>query len=294
LHFLEVATTQLRKVQGAINLHVRSIVVDLKRQAEQRLRYYHYLLARAFEYRLLQPYPDSLVLPELHTHELVEAANKNADELSATQVRALMAPYHDQLSRITNLIIDEYFQRPRERQIPKLGETGRRVTLTSEECARLARGDKIEINLATRSEFAGLDEADRRLVGIEVLQLDGSGQGGAINIVVRHSGISAITWGGKTYGFRHLGYDGQAYLYWKSIVNVQSGEIKHEITHDRISDAATSLLLSQLRIPNDKFVLFADPGLDASLVIYGLPAGTVQRINKLVFAVDYAYRPLSS
>ena len=222
------------------------------------------------------------MLLDLATDELEKAAEANADELSQKQVDALMVPYQIQLSRITNLIIDYFAQHPFEREI------SRHVRLAPEECARLDRGEDLEINLATRSELSQPDEANRRIVGIEVFQLEASGDGAAaMDIRARHSGLSAITGDAKTYGFRHLGYDGQPFLYWKSTKDFLAGTI----TPDQQSDATASLLISQLQIPNAKFVLFSSPGLDANLVISGSNSGG-RKITDLVFSVKYSYTPI--
>jgi hypothetical protein len=108
-----------------------------------------------------------------------------------------------------------------------------------------------------------------------------------MDIGVRHSGLSAISLDGKTYGFRHLGYDGRPFLYWTSTIDFLSGKINP----DKPADATNSLLLSQMRIPTLNTNFFASPDLDATLVVTR-PTPTDRRITELVLSVEYSYTPI--
>jgi hypothetical protein len=279
---IEALVKPLRDAKLAIDTPVLAAVADLRRDAERRLRYYLYLIALAYEYRLLQPYRSPLNV-NLDVKQLQNAADANQTELTTDQARDLMVPYEKVLSQITEEIINAYDlqQKPIEQQLT------RSIRLSDNECTRLGKGERVEINLALRPEFAGLTQENLRLVGVALESMNGiEAKPASVDVLMRHEGVSLIKAGTTIHGFRHLGYDGQAFLNWRS-----NYDFKTDVIHNSTpSEAAESLLLSRLNTPSDKFVLFASPGLDAGLVLSLEPSSVRLQLSEVVFSVHYTYQ----
>ena len=193
-----------------------------------------------------------------------------------------MAPFNDQLSSLAADIVAAYTQKPAESSVPT------QVRLTDSERAQLGNGSKIYINLSDRPEFKGYSQENLRIENISLKSFPipvPAPPTPDIHIIVRHLGVSLLTIGGDTYGFRHLGYNGDSMITWTSIVDVKTGEISNAIP----SPGAVSMLLSQLRTPSDKFMLFGSPGLNATLEISVEPKGLKMQLTDVTLTVEYSF-----
>jgi len=87
------------------DLRAMQYVDDMDRRAKERLLKYHYYMAKAYEYRLLQSYPGVLNLPAI-MDRLIAIAGQNPDKstLSDQDFNNLKALYEEQLSTVTSNI----------------------------------------------------------------------------------------------------------------------------------------------------------------------------------------------
>lgn len=277
---IEASVKPLRDANLAIDTTVLAAVADLSRDAERRLRKYLYLIALAYEYRLLEPYRSPLTV-KYKVQELQTAADANETEPTPGQVRALLAPYEEVLSQVTQDIIDRY-------NVQQESQLERPITLNKDECARLGKGEKVEINLAQRGGFDGLSEENLRLVNLQLLALTAKGEKPEIlDLVMRHEGVSLIKLGDTTHGFRHRGYDGEPLLTWTAVKDFKTGHIKNST----LSAAENSILQSVMKMPPKDVVLFMSPGLDAGVVLSLEPKGVHLHLTEVRLNVIYSYLP---
>lgn len=279
---LDASANALRNTQLAIDTRVLSAISQLGLEATRRLQYYLYLIALAFEYRMLKPYMSSLTI-QYDVKQLQAAASANLPSLGGQQVTTLMAPYSDQLSALAEDIVSSYAG-----QALKEASSSTPVRLTGDERSQLGSGRKIQINLSSRPEFTGFSQENMRIqrVSLSLLPIPNPAPSTPeIHVVVRHLGVSLLTAGGVTYGFRHVGYDGTSMITWVSAVAVATGAITRPAT----SSGAVSLLLSQLKNPSNNLVMFALPALDADLEISIEPRNLTVQLSDFVLTVDYTY-----
>jgi hypothetical protein len=112
-------SSELRSVLPGFDNEIRGRIADMRRSAVQRLNYYHYLLAKAYEYQLLKPYNESLLLQPVY--DRMEALAKT-DQLALTQsdVKTLMEPYYSQLKSMAQKILAEFESQPLEAKRPNI------------------------------------------------------------------------------------------------------------------------------------------------------------------------------
>lgn len=281
---LDASASALRDTELAIDTRVLASISQLGLEANRRLQYYLYLVALAFEYRLLKPYNNPLTV-QYDVTKLNDALSKNLTSISAPQVaETIMAPFNNQLSSLAADIVAAYTKE----QKPAESSVSTQVRLTDNERAQLGNGSKVHINLSDRPEFKGYSQENLRIQNITLKSFPipvPVPPTPDIHIIVRHLGVSLLTIGGDTYGFRHLGYNGDSMITWVSVVDVRTGEISNAIP----SPGTVSLLLSQLRTPSDKFVLFASPGLNATLEISVEPKDLKMQLSDFTLTVEYSF-----
>ncbi len=271
----------LRDANLAANTSVLPIVGNMRREAEQRLRYYLYLMALAYEYRLLKPYTKSLVI-NLDEKQLENAFAANENELTADQANALMLPYTNVLSQIAEDIITAYD----EQQMSIEQQQVRLIRLNVDELKRLGGGQKIEINISKRPEFENLSQENLRLVSLSLESMTiGSNPSNitTLDILMRHSGVSLIKSGVKTYGFRHMGYDGQPFLTWSSTI-----DLKTKIINTATPSLAAKSLLQSL-VSGVNLELFAAPALDATIIGSIEQGSTGIQFTDITLTVSYTF-----
>ena len=176
------------EVAVVVDQRAKIYLKEMERRARNRLLKYHYYLAKAYEYRLLEPYPEQLNLGPLFDR-FVTIASGNG-RLTSTDFQALRPFLTDQLSTIADDILERYLD---SRGGGELG-TSFTFDLTAEEIQRLNTAGKITINLYERGLFLPSEE-DIRIVnlGVESLtpQNPQSGCGVSyIKVYLEHSGIS--------------------------------------------------------------------------------------------------------
>ena len=104
---------ELRNILPGFDSDIKGRIADMKRDAVHRLGYYHYLLAKAYGYRLLELYDEPLLLQPIYEQmELI--AKTDRLELTKSDINTLMEPYYGQLKSMTEKVLAKLESQPLE------------------------------------------------------------------------------------------------------------------------------------------------------------------------------------
>lgn len=175
---------------------------DLEHRALDRLVKYHYYMAKAYEYRLLQPYTQTLNLEGL-LQKFQEIADLNSDqEMTPAQFESLMSVYEESLSTVAETIFDHYNSNRPDLSVPI------RFNLLPGEIDTLNAGGTVTINLHNDGFFQPSEE-NVRIVDLGVYSIETEPESGAygrtayVDLDIEHSGISNLKLDGAIHRFRH-------------------------------------------------------------------------------------------
>jgi hypothetical protein len=292
VHENVLAIAQLdRDLSGALDaLDHRSVlyVTDMARRTTDRLLSYQYLMAKAYQYRLLRPYTGSLRLGRIleRIRELIDFQDSQP-VLSPDQFDSLKAIYLEEMSRIAEEIHQDVNVNAPEHSEPKS------FRLTAEEVAALNEQGSLELDLAKKGLF-GANLEDLRIASIETQDLTVNvigtiGTHATLRIKMEHSGISRIVRGGQTYLFTHYRTERVNPITWTTVYDALSGKW----TESRISAATESLLRFLLDLPSgEDVILYSPPAALAKLVLskeVTADNGVDIDVTGLTLRVEYDY-----
>ncbi len=255
------------EVAVVVDQRAKLYLKEMDSRARKRPLKYHYYMSKAYEYRLLEPYPGQLNLQPLFDR-FVTIGSGNG-RLTSSDFLTLRPLLTDQLSTIADNILERYLD---SRGGGELG-TSFTFDLTAEEIQKLNTAGKITVNLYERGLFLPSEE-DIRIVnlGVESLtpQNPQSGCGVSyIKIYLEHSGISRLMKNGKTYLFRHYRRDSSEdpsinKSVWGSTFDHNNGNLIDPI---QPSAASESLLRSVLGIESQNLMIYSRPSAWSDLVV---------------------------
>lgn len=269
-----------------------SYVQDMKQRSQENLLKYHYLMAKAFEYRLLENYGQRLDLNGIYSRmqELLEAGNGGI--LSADSYHSLQGLYDDQISSVVSRIINEYEFDRKESTIS--------FRLDSTQLAVFNSTGKIIINpVAAGFIFDGYE--DVRLTDFAVTRAqydveDNAYTHLASKIEIKHSGISTLIKDGTPFQFKNISINNPQPHRWTSIVDA----VGENITDEKPSPLDESLLNAILALgghDGGNILFFSSPAANADIFISRVDLnGDGQRLDfeELVFTLKYDYVPQST
>ncbi len=246
-----------------LDLPTLLFVADMDQRTRDRLLYFQYLMAKAFQFRTLKPYTGNLKLTNLldRVTALVESQN-STPLLSPDQFEALKAVYLSELDDIAAGILTDLNVNVPARSAPVS------FRLTADEIAALNEKGSIEIDLSRKGLF-GANEEDLRIVDLVSQDLDVAVHGtlgttATLRLTFAHSGTSRIVRGGRPFVFTHYRTERVNPITWSTIYDGLSGH--HTESH--ISAAAESLLKTLLGpSASPDIVLYSRPGARATLVL---------------------------
>jgi hypothetical protein len=255
----------------------------MEQRARNRLLKYHYYMAKAYEYRLVDGYPGELVLLGIY-NKFQEFVTDNPDQLlSPEQFGALKAIYEEQLSSITEAIYEQFINNPPGSQ------SVTEYVFYPEEVAMLNNlnsGESVYINLFESDKgIFTLGEEDLRInnitINVEYHTEGGSpAPAGNFELYLYHSGESKIHKDGQVYAFRHYNEKTTNPLKWgmKMFASGTTQEINP-------SYASQSLLLSLIGSHNptpNQIMLFSRPSAWADIELKKL----INTTNNTKFIID--------
>ncbi|MCP4105964.1 MAG: hypothetical protein GY749_10570 [Desulfobacteraceae bacterium] len=238
---------------AAIDQRAVMYLREMERRAKHRLLKYHYYMKKAYEYRLLEPYPGELNL-ELLFEKFKTLAGAGGGELTPDEFDALKALYEEQLSTVTDIILEKYISNPPELSAPV------RFELTQDKLDKLNAGETTVINLVDMGLFQPFEE-NIRIVEFKVYDIEAELKTRSyayLDLYMEHSGISKLSRKGENYLFRHYNRNTENPIVWGARY-----DYKYNIIDPIEPSLASESLLRHL---------LGDRGTTDNLIIYSRPA----------------------
>jgi hypothetical protein len=240
-----------------------SYLGDMERRAYDRLLKYHYYMAKAYEYRLLQPYTAPLNLEGLIT-EFQKIADLNTNQsITVDQFDTLKSVFKTTLAQVAETIFDQYNSSPPDLSAPI------RFSLTSNEIARLNNNETITLNLMNEGWFFP-DEENVRIYDLQIFSIETEPLGGSygnpayVDVNMEHSGISNLKSDGAVHQFRHYNRQTQNPILWGGRYDPVNDQID-PIRPSAASDSLLRSLLSGAAVAD--MLLYSRPSAWADLTI---------------------------
>ena len=206
---------------------VLQAIRSIREKARERLVLYQYYLAKAYEYRILEPYPGDFrknrLFEKLASDFEAAPVGRQDDgppELSVDgeDFNTLRTIYLDELRTVVSAIITGLNEdRPEPLEIVQT------LRLTGDELARLNDSSEVAINLADRGLISDND-VNTRIVDIEVLAAqsafvaepaaEGRRPVSNLQITAAPAGESILRWGNSEYAFDYRRRRGVAPVRW--------------------------------------------------------------------------------
>lgn len=239
---------------------------EMDRRARERLLKYHYYMAKAYEYRLLQPYPGELNLTLLFDRMAAIAGAAANQNLTAADFNSLKAIYEEQLSSIASGILADYNNNRPELSAPI------RFNLSASQLAQLNAGQSLTLNLHKMGLFPPSEE-NVRIVNWRIYNTNvqahvvggGIGAFAFMDLYMEHSGLSTLASGGEFYLFRHYNNNTQQPFVW----GARYDALNHLVDPIEPSTASESLIRSLLGPAgtSENLLLFSRPSAWADIVL---------------------------
>jgi hypothetical protein len=250
-----------------VDQRVAIYLKEMDRRARERLLKYHYYVAKAYEYRLLRPYPGELNLTRLFDSMAAIAGTSSDGNLTAENFNSLKTVYEEELSTITSSIFQDYNSNRPELSAPV------RFDLGPDELVRLNSGQSLTINMHSLGLFPQTEE-NLRIVKWRVANIQTHRTGTAfgrfafMDLYMQHSGLSTLSRNGEFYLFRHYNNNTEQPIVW----GARYDAIDNTVAPIEPSAASESLLRSLLGIASipqtsENLLLYSRPSAWADVVL---------------------------
>ena len=278
------------------DLRAMQYLDEMERRAKERLLKYHYYMAKAYEYRLLQPYTAELNLSTIMSRfVMIAEANPGKPILDVQDFQNLKAVYEEQLSTVTANILEEYNNNRPELSIPV------RFSLTKGDLDALNSNTDIILNIFERGMIPPYEE-NVRIVNIKIhevkVHLEGNQSSFSyFDLLMEHSGRSMLRKDGEIYWFDHINNQNQNPVIWGIRYDAKS-EIINAKEPSFASQSLLYSLLEKLGQTND-IMIYSRPGAWADICISKndvTSGNTKMVIDELTFELQYDFvqRPINN
>lgn len=279
---IDALNGDLPRLYGVLDARAISYVKEMERRARERLLKYHYFLAKAYEYRLLEAYTGELKLTEVVDRVAALVAAGMGHDLDSTEFNNLKAVFEERLSSIAVNIVDRFIANGPERA------NRLTVRIPTNELVRLAPGQPLSVSMKRLAQFLPSRE-NLRIVNLRVARVVPRFAAGEFmfGLHIKHSGVSRLYADGQEYEFFHYSQNTRTLIDWSGIFEPGFG-----FTHDQPSDATSSLLYSLLpEGKRDKILLFARPAVwsDFDIELETLPGDDGLRLDALDLELTYDF-----
>ncbi|MBN1501356.1 MAG: hypothetical protein JW982_14445 [Spirochaetes bacterium] len=260
-------------------------IEEMDRKAREKLLLYHYYMAKAYEYRLIEAYPENLDVNSLY-ERLLAILNTTDDQIQPAEYDQLKTIYKDQIiSPLVNTIYNRLLTGEKTVERPVSFFLGQK------DINRLNNGKSITLNLKDLGIFRNNQENIRiksiRLSEIETTNIGNLGSFADMEMIFKHSGESYIQRNGNQYLFRHFNNLTRNSIQWKTIFDPFNEELFDEhLGYD------TNSLIHSIIGKNDDLMLFAMPSAWSDITIsknVNSSNNVDIRITKARIEVDYCY-----
>ncbi|MBM3882655.1 MAG: hypothetical protein FJ387_23520 [Verrucomicrobia bacterium] len=283
---------------GALDDRALMYLREIGRRARERLLLYHYYVKKAYEYRLLKPYPGRLDLQKMFDRfrAIAEQSAGTYRPLTAAEFRDLRGLYDDALGELVKEVVVEY-----NRNAPSLSAP-RRLPLTPDELERLNRGESVSLNLRTVGG-TGLfpsSEENLRIANVRVLHLAveptaNPQDGEEVSLYVEHGGISTLqTSTGnrpRQYHFLHYTHGTEIPVQWGARFFPKRGDLI-PITRSLSADSLLGALLQKSGTDPRQAGYFTYLGGLAELHLtreQTAAAGVHLRLKEVLLEIEYEF-----
>ncbi|NLW83957.1 MAG: hypothetical protein GXY41_06085 [Phycisphaerae bacterium] len=269
-------------------------IKDMERRALERLRKYHYYLAKSYEYRMLEPSPLNLNIQRMF--DAMQAIGSSNGTLGTEDFAALKTVYEEELWALTDIIYQDYQNHGNDDFGSGEMSTSVVTELLPEQIADLNAGKTVTLNLKSTLGFQ-YNEENIRITNIEVQEMNlaaAYSPSEYFDFRIEHAGVSRLQKKGQIYRFIHYTDIGRELnpLHWSRRYFGDGVSEPHSP-----SDASISLLYSLLsseRTSTDvsNIMLYARPGAWADITLKKIPRDgtTVQMMIETVrLRVYYDY-----
>ncbi|MEM9847631.1 MAG: T9SS type A sorting domain-containing protein [Bacteroidota bacterium] len=287
---------QLFNANSKRDLRAMLYVKDMEARTKERLMKYHYYMAKAYEYRLLEPYEAALNLPDLFDRFKEIMATDTDTELTATEFEQLGAIYDEVIAVVTEEILDKYNQDAPELQVPI------RYDLTAEDLAMLNDGKAVHLNMIQRSLFPAQEE-NIRIVDFEITNIEMHFEGGTpgnlayFDLTLEHSGISRLKKGGEVYLFNHYNNENRNPIIWSARYDARNNTIDPKKPSPSNESLLRSLLIGLNRFNDENLVMYSRPAAWADIIINKTDVtdnGVKMVIDRVQCKITYDFQQISS
>ncbi|HUT24080.1 MAG TPA: DUF4214 domain-containing protein, partial [Sumerlaeia bacterium] len=236
---------------------------EIERRARERLLKYHYYMAKAYEYRLLKPYPGQLDLGPIVDKIVAMTDATTTAPIRGDQFAALKALYREQIALVAETIFDEYNSNRPELSVPV------RFNLTQEELSQLNAGRPVKLNLMDIGVFLPSEENIRivefNVVDVSAVPEADPGRWAFLDVYMEHSGVSNIMRNGEVYRFRHYNALTENPIVWGARWDWYDPEWAVSIGPSAASDSLLRSLLSGDAVSD--IMLYSRPGGWADIIL---------------------------
>ena len=276
---LDALRVDLSKGDSKRDLRVKQYLDAMDRSARERLLKYHYIVAKAYEYRMLDSYLGQLDLDKM----IDDFKEVPVEKLNKEKFDSFKTTYKEQVSKVREAIVN-------------YGRTENNVSttikLTAEDLKALNEGEDVILNIFERGRFDPNRE-NIRIINFTVepdFDVDFEANPGAeFDLVMEHSGISKFRNKGETYYFNYTNSRNQQNpIYWGHTYTKKDAKSGTFETFTP-SAADISLLFSLLEINNPKVMLYSRPSPWADIRIYRTNKEAKVEFKKLTFKLNYDF-----
>ncbi len=256
---------------------------QIEQKAKDRLKKYHYYMAKAYEYRFLVPFDGNLNIDNI-TDKFLEFFAKGP-LLSVTDFGTIKSLYQQELSSIAENIYT-YWQN-------NWGGGSYRATknyyFSEEQLEHINSGQGFDVDFQELQIFSK-DKENIRIVDISVEEVSFEMLNGNINaetnMYFTHSGNSRIKKDGNIYLFKNYTSKTEFPIFWGASIQAD-GDISPHIIPTPSSMLASITGYST----NEELMAFAYPAGWGDFELKKIDEGDIFTINSMKIKVTYDYSP---
>ncbi|CAN2042182.1 hypothetical protein GMMP15_720036 [Candidatus Magnetomoraceae bacterium gMMP-15] len=278
-------------IQNQTPLLDHNVILYLKemdKRAKDRLSKYHYMLSKAYEYRVIKPYTGEPKLNDVFD-KIKEIAESNTDNhiLPLEDFNALKAVYEEPLSDIAFQILSDMGRKEMETKgYYKLSES-ELGKFNDNKTPIIAPQRKYGL-FSPKYEDIRILTFDIKKIESEVPSSFAMDENTRIQITLIHPGVSILAKEGNFYKFYYNNplEDSGNPIFWRFDYFIESGEIvKHEL-----SPPQDSLIRYLSSISDDRILIYSRPSAWADINVLREDIGTKAiKLTHLEFQMTYDY-----
>ncbi|MBL9168523.1 MAG: hypothetical protein JNN07_12340 [Verrucomicrobiales bacterium] len=283
--FEDRIAAQINVLDHGALMHIK----EMERRAKDRLVQYQYFLAKAFQYRRLQPFNGNLQLTRLFTRfqQLIEANSPHL--LTADEFDRLKGIFVNELRELVAQSLDNV--NAPSRSFPKS------YRLNADQRRQLNEQGRLVLNLKDLGLINPGDEnvriADLRTRTLATHPDGPVGSLALVRVNYEHRGESRLTSGGRTFLFRHYQTESVNPIVWNAIFDANTGQTVNS-TPSAAQQSLISVLLQQQPVPFTNLVFYTQPAAHAEILLtkdVSSSNGTDFVIDDLLFEIQYDFSP---